>query len=262
PFLKLKKSLYGLKQAPSNWYDTLTSWFNHINFTQSTADPCLFIHKNKGSFIFFHVDNLIFVGDINNFEDLFLKLFPNSTAHEPNTLLGIELNYESDSVSLSQRKLIDKGLKLAGIKECWPVNTPLRFQKTKNQFQNSYRHPQLLGMLNSAGSRSCCLHTVYSHFDLILTIYLTQSNTIPMQPGPMIVKPQHKIIHSSTKAEMNALSDGVQEIQWIKFLIEELYNKELKPTEFQVENKGLIDKINNFGSNSKTKHLDIKAPKF
>ncbi|KNZ63101.1 hypothetical protein VP01_11890g1, partial [Puccinia sorghi] len=52
---------------------------------------------------------------------------------------------------------------------------------------------------------------------------------------------------------------GVQENIWIKYLIEELYNNKLDPTEFNVENKGLIDKINNFGSNSKTKHLDIKT---
>jgi hypothetical protein len=32
PYLKLKKSLYGLKQAPANWYETLTSWFESINF--------------------------------------------------------------------------------------------------------------------------------------------------------------------------------------------------------------------------------------
>ncbi|KNZ48465.1 hypothetical protein VP01_5651g1, partial [Puccinia sorghi] len=54
-------------------------------------------------------------------------------------------------------------------------------------------------------------------------------------------------------------SDGVQENQWIRFLIKELYKKSLNPTQFLVDNRGLIDKINNFGSNSKTKHLDIKA---
>lgn len=47
PFLKLKKSFYELKQAPKNWYNTLTPWFEEINFEQSTADTCLFIHKNK-----------------------------------------------------------------------------------------------------------------------------------------------------------------------------------------------------------------------
>ena len=33
--------------------------------------------------------------------------------------------------------------------------------------------------------------------------------------------------------------------------------QDLLPTLFHIENKGLIEKLKNFGSNSKTKHLDI-----
>jgi hypothetical protein len=57
---------------------------------------------------------------------------------------------------------------------------------------------------------------------------------------------------------MNALSDGEQENQWLSFLIEELWRINLSPTCFHIDNKGLIEKLKNFGSNSKTKHLDIK----
>ena len=64
---------------------------------------------------------------------------------------------------------------------------------------------------------------------------------------------------SSTESEMNALADGEQENQWLKFLIEELWKTELKPTLFSIDNKGLLEKLKNFGSNSKTKHLDIKV---
>ncbi|KNZ49526.1 hypothetical protein VP01_495g1 [Puccinia sorghi] len=71
-------------------------------------------------------------------------------------------------------------------------------------------------------------------------------------------KKQRNITLSSTEAEMNALSDGVQENQWIKFLVEELWNEKIEPTSFHIDNKGLLEKIKNFGSNSKTKHLDIK----
>ena len=63
---------------------------------------------------------------------------------------------------------------------------------------------------------------------------------------------------SSTESEMNALSDGEQENQWLAFLIEELWNVQLAPTLFHIDNKGLLEKLKNFGSNSKTKHLDIK----
>lgn len=63
---------------------------------------------------------------------------------------------------------------------------------------------------------------------------------------------------SSTESEMNALSDGAQENQWLTYLIEELWKTELAPTLFHINNKGLLEKLKNFGSNSKTKHLDIK----
>jgi hypothetical protein len=112
PYLKLVKSLYGLKQAPKNWYETLTRWFEEIDYNPSTSDACLFIHKKKNSFIFFHVDDLIVVGQTDHFEKLFLKRFPNSTAHLPDTLLGMSLNINPDCIELSQPSLIDKGLEI------------------------------------------------------------------------------------------------------------------------------------------------------
>ncbi|KNZ53633.1 hypothetical protein VP01_3180g4 [Puccinia sorghi] len=76
-------------------------------------------------------------------------------------------------------------------------------------------------------------------------------NIARMLLGPMILKAecreadQFNIALSSTEAELNALSDEVQENQWIKFL-------------FHVDNQGLIEKLKNFGSDSKTKHINIK----
>ena len=71
-------------------------------------------------------------------------------------------------------------------------------------------------------------------------------------------KKQRNITLSSTDAELNALADGVQENYWIKHLVEELWNTKLDPTIFHIDNQGLMEKLKHFGSNSKTKHLDIK----
>ncbi|KNZ51160.1 hypothetical protein VP01_4063g1 [Puccinia sorghi] len=71
-------------------------------------------------------------------------------------------------------------------------------------------------------------------------------------------KKQKNITLSSTESEMNALSDGEQENQWLTFLIEELGKQKLDPTVFLVDNHGLMEKLKNFGSNFKTKQLDIK----
>jgi hypothetical protein len=77
-------------------------------------------------------------------------------------------------------------------------------------------------------------------------------------PIPWNSKKQKNITMSSTKSEMNALSDGKQENQWLLFLIEELWRIKLSPTLFYIDNKGLLEKLKNFGSNSKTKNLNIK----
>ena len=57
---------------------------------------------------------------------------------------------------------------------------------------------------------------------------------------------------------MNALSNGEKESQWLKFLTEELWRTNLAPTLFLINNKGILEKLKQFGSNSKTKQLDIK----
>jgi transposase InsO family protein len=322
PFLKLKKSLYGLKQAPANWYNTLTTWFTEIDFEQSAADPCVFIHKNKQSFLFFHVDDLFVTGNVDQFENLFLKRFPNSSAHDPDTLLGMDLTYDKLSIKLSQKKLIEKGLELAGIRECHPVKTPLSVgiqlqeatQQEKYEFNKlkiNYRtHTGLLNYLscrtrpdlapavsilssfnNAPGIKHWrqvihCWKYLAGTINLSLTLRpdtedtsnaiqhytdatwaddletrLSRSGSICFWkscPVSWNSKKQRNITLSSTEAELNALSDGVQENQWIKYLIEELYEEKLNPTNFHVDNLGLIEKIKNFGSNSKTKHLDIK----
>ncbi|KNZ58327.1 hypothetical protein VP01_1951g3 [Puccinia sorghi] len=322
PFLQLKKSLYGLKQAPANWFETLTSWFSDINFHQSTSDPCLFIHNDKHTHIFFHVDDLLVVGNVDAFEALFLNRFPNSTAHDPDTLLGMDVNKKVDCISLSQVKLIKKGLEMLGMSDCKPVKTPLSVgiqlePATENQkeefskLQINYR--TYTGILNYLSCRTRpdlapavsilssfnqepginhwkevihCWKYLQGTKNLELTLRpakldatqalqhftdatwaddletrLSRSGSICFWKACPVAwnsKKQKNITLSSTEAELNALSDGVQENQWIKFLAEELWNEKLQPSNFHVDNQGLIEKIEHFGSNSKTKHLDIK----
>ena len=114
-----------MKQAPANWYKTLKAWFKEINFTQSASDPRLFIHKDKDFFIFFHVDNLVVVGKVEAFETLFINRFPISTAHKPDTLLGMDVCKEEELIALLQAKLIEKGVLLLGLQDCKPFNMPL-----------------------------------------------------------------------------------------------------------------------------------------
>ena len=41
--LRLRRCIYGLRNSPREWYKTLHSYLVSIGFTQSLADPCLYI---------------------------------------------------------------------------------------------------------------------------------------------------------------------------------------------------------------------------
>jgi hypothetical protein len=83
------------------------------------------MHNNEHSYIFFHVDDLIVVGNVEVFEELFLACFPESSAHDPDTLLGMDVELAEDVITLLQEKLIEKGLNLIRLANCKPVQTPL-----------------------------------------------------------------------------------------------------------------------------------------
>ena len=47
--LHLKKNLYGLKQAANSWYDMLTEGLNLRGFSESVADPCVFMKSSAAA---------------------------------------------------------------------------------------------------------------------------------------------------------------------------------------------------------------------
>jgi hypothetical protein len=252
-----------------------------------------------------------------------MNRFPNSTAHDPDSLLGMEVTQEPESIKLSQPKLIQKGLEMLDLLESRPVKTPLSVgvqlkaatEDEKKEFDKlNINYRSYTGILNFLACRTrpdlapaVSILSAYNHApgithwkqvihcwkyllgtsDLKLNLtpdstdqssaleYFTdatwandletrisRSGTICFWkscPVSWSSKKQKNITSSSTEAEMNTLSDGAQENQWISFLVEELWKEKLNPTEFHVDNQGLVEKIKNFGSHSKTKHLDIKG---
>jgi hypothetical protein len=54
--VRLRKALYGLKNAPRLWHDDINPFLLSLGFTQSLADPNLYLHSD-GSLILLYVDN-------------------------------------------------------------------------------------------------------------------------------------------------------------------------------------------------------------
>ena len=96
---------------------------------------------------------------------------------------------------------------------------------------------------------------------------------------------QHNVTYSSTEAELNPLVDSFHEGSWLKALLSDVWNlqidaathyiddkelnerlmmtdevfKEKFANSHFIDNKGLDDKLKKFGSNPKTRHIDLKT---
>jgi len=55
--VRLRKALYGLKQAPRLWHDDINPFLLFLGFTQSSADPNLYL-RSDGILILLYVDNI------------------------------------------------------------------------------------------------------------------------------------------------------------------------------------------------------------
>ena len=57
---KLNKSLYGLKQSPRCWNKVFTEFMKSIGFTQSSADPCMYVRDTSSlTIVAAYVNDLI-----------------------------------------------------------------------------------------------------------------------------------------------------------------------------------------------------------
>jgi hypothetical protein len=56
--LRALRSLYGLKQAGRNWSLLLKEFLIKIGFKQSLADPCLYVHHERGIYLLVYVDDI------------------------------------------------------------------------------------------------------------------------------------------------------------------------------------------------------------
>jgi hypothetical protein len=68
---RLKKAVYGLKTSPKAWQDFLTKTLKDLDFVRSQTEPNLYFHKTKEVVVLVYVDDLMFVGDLDEVNHTF-----------------------------------------------------------------------------------------------------------------------------------------------------------------------------------------------
>ena len=131
--LKILRSLYGLKQSARDWNQLLKSMMLKWGFTQSLADPCLFVHRGRGLMILVYVDDIAAAGkDSADLDWFFAQLTGRFTAKdlgEIKQFLGIRITRDrkNHTLYLDQEKYLDKTLRKFEIRNAKhiPISTPI-----------------------------------------------------------------------------------------------------------------------------------------
>ena len=128
---KLKKSLYGLKQSGRNWNNLLHTYLINENFTQSLADPCVYVRTTEDErcvIVIVWVDDIIIAtSDSNSLQRVKKSLKDRFKMTDLGVLkwfLGTEFQCSESSIKMNQTRYIEKILAKFKMTDCKPKPTP------------------------------------------------------------------------------------------------------------------------------------------
>jgi hypothetical protein len=120
--LRALKSLYGLKQAGRNWNQLLRGHLLKHGFTQSQADPCLYVHLERKIWVLTYVDDIPAAGS-NKQLDWFYKMlkerFNTKDLGEISKVLGVIItrNRRERAIYLDQELYLTEVCNSMGISD-------------------------------------------------------------------------------------------------------------------------------------------------
>jgi hypothetical protein len=156
----LHKALYGLKQAPRAWHLRLKQELETMGFTQSEADPGLFIKMEEGNsaFLLTYVDDILIIthgtAAAIPIKERLMTAFDARDLGEATFFLGMSIirDRENRTVKLAQGRLTADLLSKYDMLEAKALSTPLNpstklTKEGEALDRETYNYSQLIGSL-------------------------------------------------------------------------------------------------------------------
>lgn len=129
--IKLKRSLYGLKQSSKCWNVRFHDYISSIGMIRSQSDYCLYVRKEIDSILLLvlYVDDvLLAASDESIMDDVISKLgkeFKMKDLGQPKRFMGLDIDIESDRITINQKRFVNKILEKFEMQDSKPVKTPI-----------------------------------------------------------------------------------------------------------------------------------------
>lgn len=128
---KLNKALYGLKQASRAWHRTLKTKIESMGFTESTADPGLFVKPSSSPvYLLIYVDDILVItadtSTLNAIKDQIAITFDTRDLGPATFFLGIDIMRDriTKTIKLTQTRHITDLLSKFNMDKSKPFDTP------------------------------------------------------------------------------------------------------------------------------------------
>ncbi|KKY31812.1 hypothetical protein UCDDA912_g08237 [Diaporthe ampelina] len=155
---RLRKTLYGLKQAPRGWYIKISTKLMEWGFRKSPFDECVFIDPTGSVIVGIWVDDLLITArTVEMMAPLKTKLsneFKMKDDAEATLYLGVQIQQESDGITLNQAHYVHSILERFGLqklpKRATPLPSKLGLRKNQDPVDPEFlqRYQERSGCLN------------------------------------------------------------------------------------------------------------------
>jgi len=128
--VRLREALHGLKQAPLLWHDNINGLLLALGFTQSSADPKLYLHSN-GILIHRYVDDISMsypeaaTKAAIKVKAILSQIYMVTSLGLARHFLGIEIHRDDTGTSLCQKASIATILGRCGMDHTHRASTPM-----------------------------------------------------------------------------------------------------------------------------------------
>lgn len=157
---KLERSLYGLKQAARVWNETISVLLKELGFTQSVADPCLYVKRLPDGgvvYLLIYVDDMIVAStveeEIRLIEEQLRKKISLTSLGEVKQFLGVRVTRDDEGCfSLDQSVFIKVLAQRFGLQDAKGSSIPLdpgyyRSRVNSQPLDSNERYHSLVGAL-------------------------------------------------------------------------------------------------------------------
>jgi hypothetical protein len=125
--VKLRRCIYRLKQSLREWYYWLEEYLGPFRFVITAWDPWVLVHESGNLLLAIYVDGITLFGATGELKEQTINVlkteFKVNAMGELNWLLGIQMIFSEDGITLSQTTFIDKCLNCFSIQDWKPVST-------------------------------------------------------------------------------------------------------------------------------------------